>query len=162
MALYTRHEPDLRRFIRSLIPTATDTADFLQHTALVIWRKFDQYDPATPFMKWACVISRFEALAYRRKIARDRLVFREDILDLIGREGEEELELRSQEHAALEQCLKKLSEKQRHFLLHAYTPGVKTKDLAAAAGSTSAAFYMRLKRLRHQLQSCIEKKLTPS
>ncbi|MGC6426909.1 MAG: sigma-70 family RNA polymerase sigma factor [Akkermansiaceae bacterium] len=162
MALYTRHEPDLRRFIRSLIPTATDTADVLQQTALVIWRKFDQYDGETPFMKWACVISRFEALAYRRKIARDRLVFRDDILDLMGREGTEELELRSQEHDALENCLQKLSEKQQQFLLLAYTPGVKTKDLAESAGSTSAAFYMRLKRLRHQLQSCIERNLTPS
>ena len=111
-------------------------------------------------MKWACVVARFEALAYRRKIARDRLVFCEEILELMGAEGAEELDLRSQEQKALERCLSELPDKQRQFLIHAYTPGVKTKELAEAAGSTSAAFYMRLKRLRHQLQSCIEKKIS--
>jgi RNA polymerase sigma-70 factor (ECF subfamily) len=45
----------------------------------VIWQKFDQYDPDTTFMKWACVIARFEDLAYWRKMACDRLVFREDV-----------------------------------------------------------------------------------
>ncbi|MGI9241870.1 MAG: sigma factor, partial [Verrucomicrobiales bacterium] len=53
--LFAHYEPDLRRFIRSLLPTATDTDEVLQQTAIVIWRKFDQYDPETNFMKWACV-----------------------------------------------------------------------------------------------------------
>jgi RNA polymerase sigma-70 factor (ECF subfamily) len=86
VARFAKHEPDLRRFIRSLLPTWADTDDVLQQTAIVIWRKFDQYDPDTTFMKWACVIARFEALAYRRKMARDHLVFREDVCHPIYRE----------------------------------------------------------------------------
>ena len=91
--LFAHHEPDLRRFIRSLLPTAVDADEVLQQTAIVIWRKFDQFDPQTNFMKWACVISRFEALAYRRKMARDRLVFREDVMSLMADEGEQEVDL---------------------------------------------------------------------
>ena len=64
---FAHHEPDLRRFIRSLLPSWTDTDEVLQQTAIVIWRKFEQYDPETNFMKWACVIARFESLSYRRK-----------------------------------------------------------------------------------------------
>ena len=45
-------------------------------------------------MKWACVIARFESLAYRRKMARDRLVFREDVLELMADEGVEEIDSR--------------------------------------------------------------------
>lgn len=162
MGLFARHETDLRRFIRSLIPSATDTADVLQQTALVLWRKFNQFDPDTSFIKWACIVARFEALAYRRKVARDRLVFREGLLELIAEEGINELDLRTREHALLEKCLNRVQKKQREFLILAYTPGIKVKDLAKAAGSTSAAFYMRLKRLRHQLQHCIESKLSES
>jgi len=91
VARFAHYEPDLRRFIRSLLPTAVDTDEVIQQTAIVIWRKFDQYDPKTNFMKWACVIARFEALAYRRKMARDRLVFREDVMELMADEGAEEL-----------------------------------------------------------------------
>ena len=156
--LFAHYEPDLRRFIRSLLPTATDTDEVLQQTAIVIWRKFDQYDPETHFMKWACVISRFEALAYRRKMARDRLVFREDVIALMADEGEEEVQSRQAEHDALETCLGEMSEKQRQFLILAYTPKVKIKELAESAGSTAAAFYMRLKRLRRKLLVCVESK----
>jgi hypothetical protein len=38
---------------------------------------------------------------------------------------------------------------------------VKVKELAAEAGSTSAAFYMRLNRLRKQLMHCVEAKVQP-
>lgn len=157
--LFAHHEPDLRRFIRSLVPTSTDADDVLQQTAIVIWRKFDQFDPETDFIKWSCVIARFEALAYRRKMARDRLVFRESVLEVMAEEGLDELDSRRIEQEALESCLGGLPEKQQRFLTLAYTPGVKIKELAEESGSSAAAFYMRLKRLRHQLMHCVESKL---
>ncbi len=162
VALFAHYEPDLRRFIRSLLPTRTDADEVLQQTAIVIWRKFNQFDQETEFMKWACVIARFEALAYRRKMARDRLVFREDVLELMADEGAEEVSTRRAEHEALEECLGALPEKQRRFVTLAYTPGVNIKELAEEAGSTAAAFYMRLKRLRRQLMICVEGKTAPT
>jgi RNA polymerase sigma-70 factor (ECF subfamily) len=159
LTLFAHHENDLRTFIRSLLPTWHDADEVLQNSALVIWRKFDQFDPATAFMKWACVIARFEALAYRRKMARDRLVFREDLLELMADEGAREVDTRQAEYEALESCLAAMPEKQRTLLTLAYTPGVKVKELAEQAGSTSAAFYMRLNRLRKDLMHCIESKM---
>ncbi len=153
---FTHNEPALRRFVGSLLPTWTDVDEVVQQTAIVCWRKFEQYDPETNFMKWACVIARFEALAYRRKMARDRLVFREDVLELMAHEAAEEIDTRRAEHEALESCLRDMPEKQRQFLILSYTPGVKITELAQEAGSTAAAFYMRLKRLRSQLTKCIE------
>lgn len=160
VALFARHEADLRCFVRSLLPTWHDADEVVQQSALVIWRKFDQFHSGTgeDFMKWACVIARFEALAYRRKMARDRLVFREDLFELLADEGAEEIEQRQREYEALETCLQALPEKHRQLLTLAYTPGVKVKELAEQAGSTSAAFYMRLNRLRRDLLRCMESK----
>ena len=115
-----------------------------------------------PGMDSQAVIARFEALAYRRKMARDRLVFREDVFDLMADEGAEELDSRREEHSALEDCLAAMPEKQRQFVTLAYTPGIKVKEMAEEAGSSAAAFYMRLKRLRHHLMSCVENKITQS
>lgn len=156
---FTHFEPDLRRFIRSLLPTHTDADEVLQQTAMVIWKKFDQYDPDTHFMKWACVIARFEALSYRRKMARDRLVFREDILDLMAEEGLEEEDSRKAEEAALESCLADLPDRQRQLVKLAYTPGIKTRDLAEEAGATPEAFYMRLNRIRRALAKCVNARI---
>ncbi len=80
---FAHHEPELRRYIRSLLPQPTDADDVLQQTAIVCGRKFGQFDPGTSVLKWACIVARFEALAYRPKMARDRLVFRKDVLEFM-------------------------------------------------------------------------------
>lgn len=160
--LYTRCERDIRAFVRSLLPTWTDADDVLQQTALVLWKKFDQFDSsgnAGDFIRWACVIARFEALAYRRKIARDRLVFRDDLMELLAEEYVDELETRQHEQKALQHCLRQLPSRQRELLQAAYTPDVTVKELAAQCGASPAAFYMRLNRLRRSLLSCIRRRL---
>ncbi len=156
--LFAHHEAELRRFAGSFLPSWGDVDELMQRAALAMWRKFEQFDQDSQFIKWACVVTRFEALAYRRKMARDRHVFREDVLELMAEEAAEELEQRSAERDALESCLLAMPEKQRTFVMLAYTPGVKIKELAEEAGATSAAFYMRLKRLRSQLLECVEAK----
>lgn len=156
--LFAHHESELRRFAGSFLPSWGDVDELMQRAAVAMWRKFDQFDLDTSFIKWACVVTRFEALAYRRKMARDRHVFREDVLELMAGEAAEELRQRSTEQDALESCLLAMTEKQRRFVMLAYTPGVKIKELAEEAGSTPAAFYMRLKRLRRQLMKCVETK----
>lgn len=156
--LFAHNEAGLRRFVGSFLPSWGDVDEVVQRAAIAMWRKFDQFDPETHFMKWACVVTRFEALAYRRKAARDRLVFRDDMLELMAEEAAEEFDGRNAEHEALESCLLAMPEKQRKFVMLAYTPGVKITELAEEAGSTAAAFYMRLKRLRGQLMKCVEAK----
>lgn len=109
VGLLTRHEPALRRFARTLLPDWGDVDEVMQRTALAAWRKFGQFDPATDFLKWALVIARYEALAYRRAMGRDRLVFSEAFLERLADEAEEEIELARREERALERCLQKLS-----------------------------------------------------
>ncbi len=160
--LYTKVERDLRQFIRSLLPSWHDADEVLQLAALVLWKKFDQFeskgeDEEVDFIRWACVVSRFEALAYRKKLARDKLVFREEVFELMALEAIEEVDDRQSERKALEHCLKQLSSAQNEFIRLAYTPGVKVKELALKAGVKPEAFYMRLNRLRKKLQSCVQR-----
>lgn len=156
VTLFARYEADLRSFVRSLLPSWHDADEVVQQVALVIWRKFDQFDPSTSYIKWACVIARFEALAYRRKMARDRLVFSEDLMALLADEAVEECDDRRAENTALEGCLKKLPSGQREFVTLAYTPGTSTKEMAERAGAKPGSFYMRLNRIRKVLLNCVE------
>jgi RNA polymerase sigma-70 factor (ECF subfamily) len=161
--LYTRFEPDLRAFVRSLLPTWTDADEVLQQTALVLWKKFEQFEPDSEdpraFVRWGCVVARFEAMSYKRSMARDRLVFCDELFELMAEECLEETDQRRREHEALELCLATLPDKQSRLLRLAYTPGVKTKDLAAEAGSSAASFYMKLNRLRKKLLGCVRTRM---
>ncbi len=159
MKLFVRHEPDLRGFVRSLLPTLTDADEVLQETAIVLWRKFDRFAEGTDFLRWALVVARFEALAYRRKIARDRLVLSEDVAELLAEEAVEEMPRRRLEREALDHCLRRLPESQQNLVTKAYTPGIKTKDVAESLGKSPASLYMVLNRIRANLMKCIAARL---
>jgi len=159
VSLLTRHEPALRRFARTLLPGWGDVDEVMQRTALAAWRKFAQFDPQTDFLKWALVVARFEALAYRRAMGRDRLVFSEEFLENLADEAAEETDLGTREERALESCLQKLSPERRELVLQAYADNTDQRHLAAALGKSPAALYMLLARIRRSLADCIEKTL---
>ncbi len=163
--LFTRHEADLRAFTRSLLPSWDDVDEVMQRTALALWRKFAQFDHDTVFMKWACVVARFEVLAYRRKMARDRLVFSESIMELLANEAQSEAEERQasalggREQRALDTCLGKLPEAKRELVILAYTPGIQIVDIAEKQGRRPNTLYMMLNRIRQDLMRCIDASL---
>ncbi len=157
---FTECEGRLRAFLWSMLPTWDGVDEVLQNASLVMWRKFDQYDPDTLFVKWATVVCRFEALKYRRTKARDRHVFSDDLLDVLAHESaEEDEELFLREKVALRDCMDGFGDNQRELLMSAYAKGAKIKEVAEAAGKTPTSVYKMLNRLRNKLHQCIEAKL---
>lgn len=88
LKLYTANELAIRSYVRTLIPSRDDVEEVMQEVAVVLWRKFADYPTGEDFRKWAFAVSRFEALAWLRDRARDRLVFNQDVFDLIAQEAE--------------------------------------------------------------------------
>lgn len=159
VSLFTQHEPGLRAFVRSLVFSWDDANEVMQNTGLVLWRKFDTFDQKTEFMRWACVVARFEVLAWRRDKARDRHVFDEDLVNMLAEEAADEHETLASERRALERCLKKLPEKQRRIVMSAYEPGVRLNQVAVTLGKSASAFYKILNRARGSLLKCIESEI---
>ena len=159
VCLYSANEPQIRAYLRSLLPSWEDVNEVIQNVALVLWRKFDQFDPETKFMKWVCVVARFEVLAYRRSKARSRLHYTDKVFELMADEAAQELEARAQEMGALQQCLTTLPGGQNELLTLAYTDGIKTKDLAQDLGVSPGSLYEKLNRIRKGLMRCIRQRL---
>lgn len=159
VSLFTRHEPGLRVFVRSLVPEWDDVDEVMQNTGLVLWRKFGDFDPDTEFMRWACVVARFEVLAWRRDKARDRHVFDPDLVELLATEAEELVEICSAERRALDRCLARLPESRRRLVIASYEPGVKIHEVAALAGKSATAFYKLLNRTRAALLDCVQREI---
>ena len=157
--LFTHHEPQLRAFVRSLLPTWDDVDEVIQETSLVLWRKWDDFDPSTDFMKWGCVVARFEVLKHRRRKARDRHVFAPDLIERLAEEGAEEVEALDAQRRALEKCLANLPEIQRRIVMAAYAPGRTIAETAAQAGKSATALYKTLNRIRVALLQCVDNTL---
>ena len=158
--LYTKNESRLRNFVRSMVPTWDSVDEVMQEASLVMWRKFDQFDPETEFLKWSQVVCRFEALKCRRRKARDRHIFSEDLLEILASEIEEDdEELFVREKQALRVCLQKIKEPHRKLLLAAYAKGAKIKEVAEDVGKSPTSVYKLLNRVRERLHECITNQL---
>lgn len=157
--LFVQHEGRLRGFLRTLLRDWNDVDEVMQETSLVAWRKFAVFDPDTNFMAWAAAIARFEALKHLRKQSRDRLVFNDEILDLLAEESLDEVDSLELHRHALGKCLEKLDARQKELLQLAYQPGVKFHEVAAQAGKSAQAFYKTIQRMRASLLQCAEKQM---
>lgn len=68
--LFAQYEGNVRAFVTSLLPNWEGVDEVMQETSIVLWRKFDEFDPDRPgskFTDWAFMIARYEVLKYRRK-----------------------------------------------------------------------------------------------
>ena len=156
--LLMEHEPRVRSFLRGLLPTWHEVEEVAQEASLVAWRKFDDFEEGTSFGGWLLTIARFEALKYRRRMARSPLVFVDEVWDLLAEEasGEEVQQIRRQN---LEVCLGKLEPAKRELLLHVHTHGVVMRKVAEESGKGEEAFYKVIQRLRAVLRDCVLKEM---
>ena len=156
--LVMKHEPRVRSFLRGLLPTWHDVEEVAQEASLIAWRKFDDFEEGTSFGGWLLTIARFEALKYRRRVARSPLVFVDEVWDQLAEEasGEEDQQIRRQH---LEICLGKLGSPKRDLLLHVHTHGVVMRKVAEESGKSEQAFYKVIQRLRAVVLGCIKKEI---
>jgi RNA polymerase sigma-70 factor (ECF subfamily) len=156
LRLFTHHEPELRAFLRACLPRALDVDEVMQEVSLVAWRKFAALPDKAQFVRWVCMIARYEMLMYRRRRARDRLVLDEDIMETLATEGVEEMPVREAQLRVLDDCIAKLPEDRRQLALAAYAPESSMKTLAAGMGRSEGSLYQLLARIRQELLRCVE------
>jgi RNA polymerase sigma-70 factor (ECF subfamily) len=165
VSLLARHDQAIRRFVRSLLPSTEGVDDVLQETALECWKKFSDFTPNNPedaadeFIRWACVIARYKALSWQRDKARDRLVFRESVVEKLAQAAMDQIRQQEQERLAVECCLSKLQDDQRRLVLSVHSPGESIARIAAETGEKARRLYSKVNVLRGILLDCVQQRL---
>jgi RNA polymerase sigma-70 factor (ECF subfamily) len=134
-----------------------DARDVLQETNAVLWRKAGDYEPGRDFLTWAYTFARYQVMAHRKRISRDRLVLDDELLDRVAAaaaEGNEDLEDRL---IALDDCVDKLSAPNRQMVVRRYRDGLSVQALAAERATTPASLAVLLHRVRLSLARCVER-----
>ena len=157
LRLFAEHEPALRTFVRSLVPSLAAASEVMQEVAVVLWQKFAEFDAMRDFRKWAFGVARYQALAYLRNKARDRHVFDDELVGRLADEAASAGQRHEAQREALDACLQKLPEPQRALVLAAYTKGTRMDELAAQRGQTAMSLYKLLHRIRQALLECVRR-----
>jgi RNA polymerase sigma-70 factor, ECF subfamily len=154
--LFAKIHDDLFAHIFALLPHWSDAEDVFQKTSLVLWRKFDEFEPGSNFLAWACKVAFFEVRNFRRVSSRDRLRFNDALLEQLAVEREVRPALGSLQHELLAECLSKLSDDQRELLCRAYEGETTIRQLAGELFRSPQTIYNRLNFIRRTLFECIE------
>ncbi len=155
----TSNQLALTAYCRARLGNAEDAADVLQQLNVKLWEKHSDWDPETDFLPWAFSVARFTVLTFIRDASRDRLLFDQDVCELIVDETENAAGNAFGRHAALKECLKKVDVSNLEILKRHYIAGVPLKEIAEAAGRSHGAIKGLLFRIRRQLGPCIDSKL---
>src|SRR3982751_1933172 len=108
MALMTRHQRQIFSYIYVLVHNRADAEDLLQETSLVICEKFHEFREGTDFVAWACQIAYWRVRYSRQKFARSKVVFDQDILDVVAKTASSMAGELDDRHEALAHCLQRL------------------------------------------------------
>ena len=160
LSLLAKHESQIFGFLFALVCHRQDAEDLMQQTTLTMWREFERFQSGTSFTAWACTIARNSARNYFRTQSRKK-VFSEAMIDLLAQTQEmQDIEVRMARRTALQDCLQKLSEKDRSLISTCYESGSSITTVAERIGRPVAGVYNSLSRIRRALYDCINKTLS--
>jgi len=156
MALYSGHQRRLYLYTMTLLPASVDAEDVLQEANLVLWRKFDQYEPDTNFFAWACQIIRYEVLKHREKRARAARLLDPDVFDRLAEVAIKQVEHLDEFHRrALVDCMDRLNASDRDLMRKRYSEALEVQAIAAAMNRSPNGVSKSLGRIRRLLLDCI-------
>jgi RNA polymerase sigma-70 factor (ECF subfamily) len=159
MMLMTRHQRQVFSYLYTLVPNRSDAEDLLQETSLVICEKFHEFEEGTDFVAWACQIAYWRVRYSRQKFVRSKVVFNQEILDVVAETAGTMADELDDRHEALVRCLQKLHQRDREMLTARYEPGGGVEEAARRSGRTVKTAYKALARLRKLLLDCVSTRL---
>jgi RNA polymerase sigma-70 factor, ECF subfamily len=116
----TQVQQRLLGFLFKRLADREQAREVLQRTNLVLCRKADQYQAGTNFKAWAMSVANYEVMAYRKTQVRERLVFSDEVDDMIGSRENEFSSNQKDRIAHLNHCLQLMSPQNRELIEHRY------------------------------------------
>jgi RNA polymerase sigma-70 factor (ECF subfamily) len=157
--LHTAHEVRLRSLAFGLVSNWADAEEVLQEANIILWQKFEEFESGTNFLAWSSQILRFTAKNFIARQRRSKLVFSDEVLDLMTVELNDAADELAERERILHQCIQKLKERQQRILELRYFQSKSVANVAEAIGSTAKAVYHALDHIHRALLQCVSVKL---
>ena len=139
LRFYTKYQHRVLAYLFTLVGNRRDAEDLFQDTTVILWEKFDQFEPGTDFVAWACRVAFLTVANYRRRRARANLLLGDELLEVVAARAVELAPQLADRREALQECLKRLEDRDRRMIAARYEPGGGARQAADASGRTLQA-----------------------
>ena len=154
----TQAQQSLLSYIYRRVANRDQAQEVLQQTNLALCRKADKFELGTNFNAWAVTMARYQILSYRRKVARDRLVFTDEVFTVVDDRDEESL-VREEHNRILRFCYRKLSKVNQELMKLRYQDGLSLRQAADELNKQVGAVKVQIHRIRLNLKKCVHEQL---
>ena len=155
----TQSQSRLFGFLFRRLANHDHTKEVLQRTNIVLCRKVGNFKLGTNFFAWAVTIAHFQLLAYRKEQVRERLVFSDEVFQLVDKQQHEENAGIASAHERLRVCLDQMPKANQDLLTRRYDENLTNMQIASALGKSVNAVRLKLHRLRMELLKCVQQRL---
>ena len=157
--LFLQNQRRLFGFVVTFLPRIDQAEEVFQNVCVILLDKFDQFDPDTSFIRWACQIAKYEVFSFRRQCQRKHCSLCEAEIELLA---ERQLDMGPQldaRLAVLRHCLKRLRLEDRSLIEARYAENTNSRALAKSLQMCENTVYKALGRIRRAIRRCIDAKV---
>jgi RNA polymerase sigma-70 factor, ECF subfamily len=157
LALY---QGQIHGYILALVRNRADADDLFQTTSLVLWRKFDSFQPGSSFFAWARRTAELVVCNFL-KTNRSRFTpLSEAFLEtLAAAKPSVDSDAVDSYLVSLRRCIDKLRQEDREILGLCYVDDLSVQQIAERIARSRKSVGNSLLRIRRELFRCIEKQL---
>jgi RNA polymerase sigma-70 factor (ECF subfamily) len=153
---WTRALPAVSAFVHGLVRDVNLRDDVLQETAVAVLETHARFDPSQPFVAWAIGIARNKVRERLRRISREPLTFRAEVIDALAVSFRDDADERRLEW--LSECLGGLERRARELCRLRYELDLRPAAIAERLGMSANAVSKALERVRDSLRECIHRR----
>ncbi len=158
--LLVRHRSDLYGYIFAVVRNWADADDLFQSVCIVLWQKFDAFEPGTNFAAWARQAARFEVSKFLSRKQVPQCVNNELLDTLAEIEIPADDEWAESHLDALRRCREKLVAADAKLLRLHYGHGFGSRQISEQLQRSQQSVCRSLNRIRSWLFECIQVETT--
>jgi RNA polymerase sigma-70 factor (ECF subfamily) len=146
-------------YINAVVLDWNDAEDVFQETCVVLWKKFDEFQPGSSFLAWALQVARYKATDFLKTRGR-RATFHARLQELLATEVIEEDDKNATACLdSLSGCMDRLPPSDRELVMSCYGESKPVRQVASQLGRSPQSVHNSLYRVRKVLIDCVQRTL---
>jgi RNA polymerase sigma-70 factor (ECF subfamily) len=146
----------LLTYLNAVLFRWDDADDVFQETCLVLWEKFDEFQPGTNFLGWALCVARNKAMSFQAARARRSRFWGSQLQNsLMAAVSDRGSAAANASADVLSTCIDRLCQADRQLVRRCYAEDVPIRQVAAQLGRSPQSVHNSLRRIRAALLECI-------
>jgi len=154
-----QNQKQIHAYILMMVHDYHNAEDLMQETAIILWQKFDEYEPGTSFSAWGMHVARNVVFNYRRKYGNRSQLFNDHMCQILEDYAQDCARELSATEESLRECINKLKPMDRRLIKLRYEQRIPVQNIATQVKRSADSLYHSFSRIYAALKQCVSQLL---